>query len=164
MKRTYHLHADDVTKHVYPKTQPPGGVSFKVYEILARDPETYLQRWCSAEVQQTAEVVRYEVEVSGADYLTDISDLSEWASDLEIDLLAETEDRGRWYGSTTFDNWPRAVVDVEVDDDDLEGIDPTSWEYGQMFLDRLEEEESGQPTIVPRPNPKPASTDAKESK
>lgn len=159
MKRTYHLHADDITEHVFPKTPPPGGVSFRVYEILARDPETYLQRWCSAEVQQTAEVVRYEVEVSGADYRTDISDLSEWAGDLEVDLMAETEDRGRWYGSSTFDDWPHAVVEVEVDDEDLEGLDPESFAFDQMFSDRLAEDESGCPTNVP----KNASTDAKES-
>lgn len=160
MKRVYHLHADDVTADVYPKTPPPGGATFRVYEILARDPETNLGRWCSPQVQQTAETLRYEVEVDWTG-----SEALDWGEELADRLLAQArrDNADRWYGSTTFDDWPYAVVEVEVDDDKLEGLDPTSWEYEQKFLDRLAEDESGQPTLVPRPNPKPAPTGAKES-
>lgn len=163
MKRVYHLHADDVTAEVYPKTPPPGGVTFKVYEVLARDPETNFGRWCSAQVQQTAELIRYEVEVdyTGLDMDTE-AEAQEWAGDLEIDLMAETEDTDIWYGSTTFDTWPHAVVEVEVDDEDLEGLDPTSFAFDKKLLDRLHEDESGYPTSVPRPNSKPAPAGAPE--
>ena len=162
MKRTYHLHADDVTAEVHSKSPPPG-VTFRVFEVLARDPETNFGRWCSAHVQQTAEVIRYEVEVDYTDLDMDTeAEAQEWAGDLEMSLWADTEDNERWYGSSTFDNWPHAVVEVEVDDEDLVGLDPTSWEYDKKFLDRLHEDETC-PTIVPRPNPKPAPPGAKES-
>ena len=167
MKRTYHLHADDVTDDVYPKTPPPGGVSFKVYEVLARDPETSFGLRCSAQLQQTAETLRYEVEVDYADLDSDIeAEAQEWAYDLETDLIAQArrDNADRWYGSTTFDTWPYAVVEVEVDDDELEGLDPTWFGYHKKFLDRLHEDESGQPTNVPRPNTKPAPAGASESK
>lgn len=166
MKRVYHLHADDVTADVKPKTPPPTGVTFRVYEILARDPETNVGRWCSPQVQQTAETLWYEVEVDYTDLGADGESASvEWAGDLATELIAQArrDNADRWYGSTTFDDWPHAVVEVEVDDDELEGLDPTSWEYDKKFLDRLEGEESGQPTIVPRPNPKPASAGAPEA-
>ena len=166
MKRVYHLHAADVTADVYPKTPPPTGVTFRVYEILARDPETNVGRWCSPQVQQTAETLRYEVEVDYTDLGADVESASvAWADDLEIDLIAQArrDNVDSWYGSTTFDDWPHAVVEVEVDDDELAGLDPASWEYDKKFLDRLEGEESGQPTIVPRPNPKPAPAGAKEA-
>lgn len=164
MKRVYHLHAADVTAHVKPKTPPPDGVTFRVYEVLARDPETSFGRWCSPKVQQTAETLRYEVTYRAPNCGV-AEEAGEWADDLAIELIAQArrDNADRWYGSTTFDNWPRAVVEVEVDDDDLEGIDPTSFEYDKKFLDRLEGEESGQPTIVPRPNPNPAPAGAKES-
>lgn len=164
MKRTYHLHADDVTKDVYPKTPPPGGVPFRVFEILARDPETDLQCWCSPQVQQTAETLRYEVEYDVPDDTDLAAALSEWADELTLELerQARLDNSTHPYGSTTFDNWSRAEVEVEVDDDDLEGIDPTSWEYDRMFLDQLAGYEAGGPTKVPRPTPKTASSDAKE--
>jgi len=164
MKRVYHLHADDVTADVYPKTPPPDGVTFRVYEILARDPSTNLGRWCSPQVQQTAETLRYEVEVDYTDLGADVESASvEWADDLETDLIAQArrDNADSWYGPTTFDNWPHAVVEVEVDNDELEGLDPTSWEYKQKFLDRLHEDETC-PTSVPRPNPKPAPPGAEE--
>lgn len=166
MKRVYHLHADDVTADVYPKTPPPDGVTFRVYEILARDPETNVGRWCSPQVQQTAETLWYEVEVDYNDLGADGESASvEWAGDLATELIAQArrDNVDRWYGSTTFDDWPHAVVEVEVDDDELEGLDPASWEYDKKFLDRLHEDETC-PTSVPRPNPKPAPAGASESK
>jgi len=131
MKRTYHLHADDVTEDVCPKTPPPGGVPFRVYEILVRDPERSFGRWCSAQVQQTAELFRYEVEYEIPDDPDLSTDLSEWAGDLEIDLMADTEAMYRevWFDSTTFNDWPHAVVEVEVDDEDLEGLDKTGYAH-----------------------------------
>lgn len=156
MKRVYHLHAADVTAHVKPKTPPPDGITFRVYEILARDPETNFGRWCSPQVQQTAETLRYEVEVTHrAPNCGVMEEAVEWADALATELIAQDrqDNADSWYGSTTFDDWPRAVVEVEVDDEDLEGLDPTSWEYDKKFLDRLEGEESGQPTIVPPPQP-----------
>lgn len=157
MKRVYHLHADDVTADVYPKTPPPGGAPFRVYEILARDPETNLGRWCSPQVQQTAETLRYEVEVDWTG-----SEALDWGEELADRLLAQArrDNADNWYGSTTFDNWPRAEVEVEVDDDDLEGIDPTSWEYDQKFLDQLAGYEAGGPTEVPRPTTTTITTTA----
>ena len=165
MKRVYHLHADDVTDEVYPKTPPPGGDTFRVYEILARDPETNLQCWCSPQVQQTAETLRYEVDYEEQEDTDLAAALSEWADELTLDLerQARFDNSTHPYGSTTFDNWPRAEVEIEVDNDDLDGIDPTSWEYEQKLLDRLHEDESSQPTVVPRPNPKTAPTGASES-
>lgn len=160
MKRTYHLHAADVTADVNPSTKPPGGAKFKVYEILARDPETSLGRYCSAMVQQTAEIIRYEVEVDLVNDEDDL-DLNEWQGNLEVDLMAEVDNTEMWFGSSTFDDWPHAVVEVEVDDDDLEGIDPESWEYDKKFLDQLYEDEANT-TFVPRPNPNPAPTGASE--
>ena len=161
MKRTYHLHAADVTADVEPSTKPPGGATFRVYEILARDPETSLGRYCSAMVQQTAEVLRYEVDVDLPDGEDDL-DLNEWQGMLEVDLLAEVDNREMWFGSSTFDGWSHATVEVEVDDNDLEGIDPDSWDFDKKFLDKLYEDEAANTTMVPRPT-KTASSDAKES-
>jgi len=161
MKRTYHLHAADVTADVEPSTKPPGGAKFRVFEILARDPETSLGRYCSAQVQQTAEILRYEVEVDLVNDEDD-PDLNEWAGNLEIELMAEVDNREMWFGSSTFDDWPHAVVEVEVDDTDLEGLDPESWEYDKKFLDRLNEDEAGYPTLVPRPTTTTAPTGASE--
>jgi hypothetical protein len=160
MKRTYHLHAADVTADVSPSTKPPGGATFRVYEILARDPETSLGRYCSAMVQQTAEIIRYEVEVDLVNDEDDL-DLNEWQGNLEVDLMAEVNNAEMWFGSSTFDDWPHAVVEVEVDDTDLEGVDPTSWEYDKKFLDRLYEDEANM-TAVPRPTTT-APTGASES-
>ena len=101
-------------------------------------------------VQQTAEIIRYEVEVDLVNDEDDL-DLNEWQGNLEVDLMAEVDDTEMWFGSSTFDDWPHAVVEVEVDDDDLEGIDPESWEYDKKFLDQLYEDEAGYPTLVPRP-------------
>ena len=162
MKRVYHLHADDVTDEVYPKTPPPGGVTFRVYEILARDPETNLQCWCSPQVQQTAETLRYEVDYEEQEDTDLAAALSEWADELTLDLerQARFDNSTHPYGSTTFDNWPRAEVEIEVDNDEIEGLDPASFEYDKKFLDQLAGYEAGGPTEVPRPTTTTITTTA----
>ena len=153
MKRNYNLHALDIIAYVFPSSPPPEGVTWRAFQIVARDPERDLARWCSATIQATAEVMRYEVDLDLDPEMsnTDQDAAREWAGDLELALQAEDSEHQLWFSRTYFNDRPHAVVEVEVDDDELEGTDLESSRASLLFLDQLAEGEIGNPTCVPRP-------------
>ena len=154
MKRNYNLHALDIIAYVFPSSPPPEGVTWRAFQIVARDPARDLARWCSATIQATAEVLRYEVDLDlGIGLLSDAGRdaAHEWAGDLELALQAEDSEHQLWFDRRYFDDRPHAVVEVEVDFDDIEGMDLEGAEVSRLLFDQMAEDETGNPTCVPRP-------------
>jgi hypothetical protein len=171
VKRTYRLYADEnsvgyiVDGCPYPSTdivfQPdavPHGATVRVFEVLARDPLRSRGCYCSAQVQQTAIILRHEVIAVAPEGIewtdTQAEELHNWCGDLEIDLQVEcraNQSDNPWYGSSTFDTWPYVETTVEVDDDDLEGLDEDA--VDKKFEDALDGDEGSNPTWVVLPPP-----------
>jgi len=170
MKRTYRLYADEntvgylpLTGEKYPSTDivllretVPHGAVVRVFEVLARDPTRSRGRYCSAQVQQTALLIRHEViasEPEGVEWSDDqVEELLEWCDSLAQSLQAECWENhatNPWYGSSTFDTWPYVETTVEVDDDDLEGLDEDA--IDKKFEDALDGDEGANPTWVVLP-------------
>jgi hypothetical protein len=133
------------------RAKVPHGGTVRVFEVLARDPERYFARYCSAQVQPSAILLRHEVEVSPPDGVewsdAEYEATVTWAEEFGWTLDRDAE---KWslYGPRFFDNLP--AVDVEVDGDVDEVIE-------KMFERALLEQESGSPTARPA-----APTAAKE--
>jgi hypothetical protein len=169
MKRTYRLYANEnsvgyiVDGCPYPSTDivlrretVPHGAVVRVFEVLARDPIRSRGRYCSAQVQQTAIILRHEVIAEAPEGVewtdTQAEELHDWCGDLELNLQVEcraNQSDNPWYGSSTFDDWPYVETTVEVDDDDLEGLDEDA--VDRRFEDALQEDESANPTWVVLP-------------
>lgn len=168
MKRVYRLYADEnsvgyrptspgekspMTDIVLRKSEVPHGAVVRVFEVLARDPRRALGRHCSAQVQQTAVLIRHEVipsepeDVEWTDKQSE--EVTEWCDDLAEELQWECRANyadNPWYGSSTFDKWPYVETTVEVDDDDLDGLDED--EIEKKFEEALDSDESCNPTWV----------------
>jgi hypothetical protein len=174
MKRNYRLYANENSVGFWPADRGTGkipqtdivfepgavphGATVRVFEVLARDPLRSLGCYCSAQVQQTAVILRHEVIASEPEGVTWTCDkgeaVREWANSLEDDLDASCRQNGGdnpWYGSTTFDAWPYVETTVEVDDDDLEGLDEDDVDL--RFEEQLREDEGSNPTWVVLPPP-----------
>jgi hypothetical protein len=141
MKRTYRLYWLENSVGYWPSNRKTGkipttdilldkncvphGAVVRVHEVLARDPERSVARYCSAMLQQSAILIRHEVTSSQPDgrEWTDAqrAEVHAWASALgaECDRNAEN-----WnlYGGSTFDPMPYVEVEVEVEDDDIEDV------------------------------------------
>ncbi len=169
MIRTFRLYANENTVgHIvdgcpYPSTdvvfEPdavPHGATVRVFEVLARDPIRSRGRYCSAQVQQTAIILRHEVIAEAPDGVewtdTQAEELHAWCGDLELSLQSDCRGdnaTNQWYGGSTFDTWPYVETTVEVDDDDLEGLDED--DVDRKFEDALIEDEGSNPTWVVHP-------------
>jgi hypothetical protein len=170
MKRTYRLYAAEnsvgyfpLTGEKYPSTDivllraaVPHGAVVRVFEVLARDPLRSRGRYCSAQAQQTALLIRHEViasEPEGVEWTdAQAEELLEWCDDLAQSLQSDCRANhatNPWYGSSTFDTWPYVETTVEVDDDDLEGLDEDA--IDKKFEDALIEDEGSNPTWVVLP-------------
>lgn len=119
-------------------------------EVLARDPMRAACYYCSPIRQQSAILIRHEVTASppeGVEWWTDkqSEEVTEWCGDLEHNLSREA-DAWNLYGRSTFDAWPYVETTVEVDDDDLDGLDED--EIEKKFEAQLQEDESCNPTWV----------------
>jgi hypothetical protein len=136
-------------------TKVPHGASVRVFELLVRDVERSFGRWCSAEVQATAVIVAYKVEID----LDNVEQDDEaraltWADDLASTLFVES-DGSRWgmYDIDYFDDVPFVERKVEIDDEDLEGLSENMLEYRfeAAFLDEIYEVErpADRPTAAP---------------
>ena len=137
----------------------PHGGTVRVFEVLARDPERSFARYCSAQVQPSAILLRHEVEVSPPDSIEWSDEEYEatvtWAEEFGWTLDRDAE---KWslYGPRFFDNLPAVDVEVKVDDYDIENIDPEDIIDGdvdevieKLFERALLEQESGSPTARP---------------
>jgi hypothetical protein len=108
------------------REQVPHGAIVRVFEVLARDPVRSFGRWCSAQLQPSAILLRHEVEVYPPDGVEwsdeETQEAQTWAGDLADDLNRDSE---TWalYGPRFFDRLPFVEVEIEVDDDDVENID-----------------------------------------
>ncbi len=182
MIRTYRLYWNENSVGYYPADpkapvewydimlkpdEVPHGGTVRVFEVLARDPERYFARYCSAQVQPSAIILRHDVEVSPPDGVEWSDEEFEatvtWAEEFGWTLDRDAE---KWslYGPRFFDGGLPAVdVEVEVDDYDIENIDPEDIIDGdvdevieKMFERALMERESRSPTA------RPAATAAKE--
>lgn len=174
MIRTYRLYWNENSVGVYPAdpsvpvdwqdimfkpNEVPHGGTVRVFEVLARDPERSFARYCSAQVQPSAILLRHEVEVSPPDGVEwsdeEFEATCTWAEELGWNLDRDAE---KWnlYGPRFFDGLPAVDVEVEVDDYDIENIDPKDIIDGdvdevieKMFERALQEKESGSPTARP---------------
>ena len=139
-------------------TKVPHGASVRVFELLVRDVERSFGRWCSAEVQATAVIVTYKVEVVLPDDIEQDDEAREealtWADDLASTLFAESAG-SRWgmYDIDYFDDVPHVEREIEIDDEDLEGLDENTIEqrFEAAFLDETYEVErpADRPTAAP---------------
>jgi hypothetical protein len=174
MIRTYRLYWNENSVGFYPADpkapvdwqdimlkldEVPHGGTVRVFEVLARDPERYFARYCSAQVQPSAILLRHEVEVSPPDGVEwsdeEFEATCTWAEELGWNLDRDAE---KWnlYGPRFFDDLPAVDVEVEVDDYDIENIDPEDIIDGdvdevieKLFERALLEQESGSPTARP---------------
>lgn len=168
MIRTYRLYADEnsigyrptnpgekypTTDIVLNRETVPHGAVVRVFEVLARGPPRSVGRHCSAQVQQTAVLIRHEViasEPEGVEWTDEqAEELREWGDDLAQSLQTECLQNyatNPWYGSSTFDKWPYIETTVEVDDDDLDGLDED--EIEKKFEAALDDDERSNPTWV----------------
>lgn len=163
MKRVYRLYADEnsvgyrptspgekfpSTDIVLDRNEVPHGATVRVFEVLARDPMRAACYYCSPIRQQSAVLIRHEVITSAPEGVewTDAQaeELREWAGDLEHELSREA-DAWNLYGST-FDDMPYVETTVEVDDDDLDGLDED--EIEKKFEEVLADAEGSNPTWV----------------
>lgn len=167
MIRNYRLYADENTVGYlptpdgkYPPTDVvlrresvPHGATVRVFEVLARDPLRSYGHWCSPTLQQTAVILRHEVIAEAPEGVEwddeQAEEVLEWCESLAQSLQVEclqSYATNPWYGSSTFDKWPYVETTVEVDDDDLEGLDED--DIDKKFEDRLGEDEGSNPTWV----------------
>jgi hypothetical protein len=105
----------------------PHGGTVRVFEILVRDPLRSFGRWCSAQVQPSAVLLRHEVEVSPPDGVEwsdeETQEAQTWAEDLANELNRDDAETWALYGPRFFVRLPFVEVEIEVDDDDVENID-----------------------------------------
>jgi hypothetical protein len=174
MKRTLRLYWNENSVGFYPadakapvdwqdimlrRDEVQHGGTVRVFEVLARDPERSFARYCSAQVQPSAILLRHEVEVSPPDGVEWSDEEYEatvtWAEEFGWTLDRDAE---KWnlYGPRFFDNLPAVDVEVEVDDYYIENIDPDDIIDGdvdevieKLFEHALMEQESGSPTARP---------------
>jgi hypothetical protein len=163
VKRNYNLHALDIIAYVFPSSPPPEGVTWRAFQIVARDPERDLARWCSATIQATAEVMRYEVDLDldiGLLSNTDQDAAREWAGDLELALQAEDSEHQLWFSTDATSTTARTRWSRSRSTTMTRGHGPreaarrccssTSWPRARS--DQMAEDETGNPTCVtPRP-------------
>lgn len=165
MKRNYRLYANEnsvgfwpddpsekipTTDILFKRGTIPHDAGVRVFEVLARDPMRAACYYCSPIRQQSAILIRHEVTASppeGVERWTDkqSEEVTEWCGDLEHKLSREA-DAWNLYGRSTFDKWPYVETTVEVDDDDLDGLDED--EIEKKFESQLQEDESCSPTWV----------------
>lgn len=164
MKRNYRLYSNENSVGYHP-TSPgekfpstdivlrreavPHDATVRVFEVLARDPMRAACYYCSPIRQQSAVLIRHEVITSspeGVEWTDEqAEEVTEWCGDLEHELSRDADD---WnlYGSSTFDDMPYVETTVEVDDDDLDGLDEDA--VNKKFEETLAEDESCNPTWV----------------
>lgn len=177
MKRTLRLYWDELLvaydhKDLGPhrpilldRAKVPHGAAVRVFELLVRDVERSFGRWCSPEVQATADIVAYKVEIDLPDNVEQDDEAREealtWADDLASSLYVES-DGSRWcmYDINYFDDVPFIEREVEIDDEDLEDLDENTIEekFEDAFLELTYEVERP----ADRPTAAPAATAAKE--
>jgi hypothetical protein len=139
-------------------TEVPHRATVRVFELLVRDVERSFARYCSAQVQATAVIVDYKVEIDLPDAVEQDEEAREealtWADDLASTLYVES-DGSRWgmYDVPYFDDVPYVEREIEIDDEDLEGFGENVIEqrFEAAFLDETYEVErpADRPTAAP---------------
>jgi hypothetical protein len=178
MKRTLRLYWDELLvaydhKDLGPhrpilldRAKVPHGAAVRVFELLVRDVERSFGRWCSPEVQATADIVAYKVEIDLPDNVEQDDEAREealtWADDLASTLFAESAGvRHSHYDINYFDDVPYVEREVEIDDEDLEDLDENTIEQKleDAFLELTYEVErpADRPTAEPAEPAAPAA-------
>ena len=147
------------------RDEVPHGGTVRVFEVLARDPVRSFGRWCSAQVQPSAVLLRHDVEVSppeGVEWSDEAYEATvTWAEELTAELDREGE---TWalYGLRFFDRLPSVEVEIEVDDDDVENIGPEDIIDGDRdeAIEKLFEKRLHTYAPESRPADRPAAPDA----